>query len=300
MKEFFKVNVKKYCQEKDFFVVRPASLNNPKNNSVMFIMSSHINQVSSLLSCQNCLVFWPADVLVPNEIKERHAVMVVSNPHTEYCSFFRDNQITFLPIKEDVELIDGAWISKKASIAKTATILPGAYIGGDCSIGDGSYIGAGAKLVGDVIIGKNVIIRENTVIGADGLTTDRDVDGKAITMPQFGGVLVEDDVQIGANVVIARGAIDNTIIHRGAKIDSCCFISHNVEVGDDSFVVGETIMFGSSSVGERTLISGNCTIANAVHIGSDSILGMSATALKDVPNGVIAFGSPVKTVKERM
>ena len=300
MKEFFRVPASKYMNGKDFDIVRPASLNNPKDNSVMFIVESHIQEANVFLQCEDCLVFWPLGIEVPLEIKARHAVIQDVNPHTRYCSFFSENGIRYLPKKEKTRFIDDAWISIDATIGKDVIVMPGAYIGGDTIIGDGSYIGAGSKLIGKVIIGSNVVIRENTVLGADGLTTDRDENGHAITMPQFGGVIIEDDVQIGANTVIARGAIDNTIIRRGAKIDNCCFISHNVDVGEDSFVVGETIMFGSASVGARTLISGNCTIANTVHIGNDSILGMSATALKSLPDNVIAFGSPVKTVKEKL
>lgn len=299
MSEFFKVPASKYMRDKDFYLVRPASLNNPKDNSVMFIVENHIHEANALLKCNDCLVFWPVGIDVPLEVKERHIVVQDINPHTRFCSFFSENNIRYLPKKEKTRFIEDAWISIDAKIGKDVIIMPGAYIGGDTIIGDGSYIGAGARLVGKIIIGNNVIIRENAVLGADGLTTDRDENGYAITMPQFGGIIIEDDVQIGANTVIARGAIDDTRIRRGAKIDNCCFISHNVDVGEDTFIVGETIMFGSASVGARTLISGNCTIANTVHIGSDSILGMSATALKSLPDKVVAFGSPVTTIKEK-
>ena len=297
MKEFFRVNVSKYVAKKEFDVVRPASLNHPKDNAVMFVTESYVKNIEGLLNCRECLVFWPVQIELPEEIKIRHAVVLCDNPHTEFCRFYQVNHISYLPPKEEVNYLDGAWISSKASIGTNVTIMPGVYIGGDCVIGNNVYIGAGVKIVGSVWIGNNVVIRENTVIGADGLTTDRE--GKAITMIQFGGVIIEDDVQIGANVVIARGAIDNTKISRGAKIDSACFVSHNVTVGEDSFIVGETILFGSSSVGKRCLVSGNCTIANTVRIGNNTVLGMGSTALKDIPDNVIAFGSPIKVIKDR-
>ena len=148
--------------------------------------------------------------------------------------------------------------------------------------------------MGEVEIGENVVIRENTVIGADGLTTDRENDGKAITMPQFGKVIVERDVQIGANVVIARGAIDETRICRGTKIDSCTFISHNVRIDEDTFVVGETILFGSSSVGKRCLVSGNATLMNLVHIGDESVVGAGAVVVRTVPEKSVVKGNPAK------
>lgn len=190
--------------------------------------------------------------------------------------------------------IDGAWIAEDVQIGTETEIFPGAYISGECRIGNHVYIGSGVKLMGEVEIGDNVVIRENTVIGADGLTTDRDADGRAITMPQFGKVVIEDNVQIGANVTIARGAIDETRICRGAKIDSGVFISHNVRIDEDSFVVGETIMFGSSSVGKRCLISGNATIMNMVHIGDESVVGAGAVVTKSVQEKTIVKGNPAR------
>lgn len=299
MQEFFHVSVSSYDAAKDHFVVRPASLDHPKDHAVMFITQGRMEQADVFLGVKSCLIFWPEAVPVPEQISALHAVVRCDNPHTEFCRFFRDRRITHLPPKEDVRFEGGAWIAQSAVIGAGAQILPGAYVGGECTLGDNVYIGAGAKLMGRVTVGNNVVIRENAVIGADGLTTDREADGSAVTMPQFGGVVIEDGVQIGANTVVARGAIDDTRICRGAKIDNCCFISHNVCVDEDTFIVGETILFGSSSVGKRCLISGSCTVANAVHIGDDSLLGMGATALKDVPSGVVAFGSPVNTVRKK-
>jgi UDP-3-O-[3-hydroxymyristoyl] glucosamine N-acyltransferase len=236
---------------------------------------------------------------IPEKIKSKHALISCENPHLEYCRFFIDNHITHLQQPEKFEEVNGAFISQTAIIGKNSNIFPCTYIGGEVIIGDNCYIGAGAKIVGEVNIGNNVIIRENTVIGADGLTTDRDENGKAMTMPQFGGVVIGDDVKIGANSVIARGAIDNTIIHSGSKIDNCVFISHNVQIGSDTFVVGESIMFGSASTGKRVLISGNTTIGNYVHIGNDTILGQNSSAIRSIPDGKVAYGNPAKTIRDR-
>jgi len=294
MKEYFKVNVSKYVNDKDFDVVRPASLNNPKDNAVMFIFGSYMNNSDAFLKCNDCLIFWPEDVEIPNEIKNRHAVVKCSIPKNGYCGFFRDNNITYYPPIEEFDVVNGAYIAKTSKIGKNCTILPGVYIGGEAEIGDNCYIGTGTKLVGEIHIGNNVVIRENSVIGADGLSTDRDENGRALTMPQFGGVIIEDDVQIGALTVIGRGAIDNTILKRGSKVDNSTFISHNVILGEDSFVVGETIMFGSSSTGKRAFISGNSTIRDGRHIGDNAILGMGSVVVKNVADGMVVKGNPAK------
>ena len=260
----------------------------------MFVTNKFIDYSGSLLQCNDCLVFWPTETDVPKEIKERHAVCLCDNPHGEYCRFYAENNITYLPKMEECEIRNGAYIAKKAIIGKNCTIFPGAYIGGEVAIGDNVFIGGGAKLVGEIHIGNNVMIRENTVIGADGLSTDRDESGKALTMPQFGGVIIEDDVQIGALTVIARGAIDNTIIKRGSKIDNSSFISHNVVIGEDTFVVGESIMFGSSSIGNQAFISGNSTIRDGRHIGNKAIVGMGSVVVKDVEDGAVVKGNPAR------
>ena len=294
MREYFRVNVSKYVDRKDFDVVRPASLSNPKDNAVMFIGEKYMDQAEAFKKCNNCLVFWPEQVQIPDEIDTCHAVVKCEKPRKEYCRFFKENSITYYPAIEEFEIINGAYICKTAKIGNNCRILPGAYIGGSVELGDNCYIGAGVKLVGEIHIGSNVIIRENAVIGADGLSTDRDSDGKALTMPQFGSVILEDGVQIGALTVIARGAIDNTIIKRGAKIDNSVFISHNVVVGEDTFVVGETIMFGSSSAGEKVMISGNSTIRDGRHIGNRAVVGMGSVVVKDVEDGQIVKGNPAK------
>lgn len=191
-------------------------------------------------------------------------------------------------------MVNGAFIANGAKIGQNCRIFPGAYIGSEVVMGDNVYVGTGAKLVGEVHIGNNVVIRENTVIGADGLSTDRDENGRALTMPQFGSVVLEDDVQIGALTVIGRGAIDSTVIRRGSKIDNSCFISHNVQIGEDAFVVGETIMFGSSSLGDQGFISGNSTIRDGRHVGKKAKVGMGSVVTKDVADGMIVKGNPAR------
>ncbi len=294
MKEYFRVNASKYVSEKNFDVVRPASLNIPKDNAVMFIGEQYMDRSQALLNCSNCLVFWPDSVDLPKDIKSRHAIVLCEKPRINYCRFFAENNITYYPAFEDFEIVNGAYICKTAQIGKNCRIQPGAYIGGEVELGDNCYIGTGARLVGEIHGGNNLVIRENSVIGADGLSTDRDVDGKALTMPQFGGVVLEDNVQIGALTVIARGAIDNTVIKRGSKVDNSAFISHNVVLGEDTFVVGETIMFGSSSTGNQAFISGNSTIRDGRRIGEKSIVGMGSVVVKNVEDGTVVKGNPAK------
>ena len=294
MKEFFKVPASKYDASKDYFVVRPSSLNNPQDNSVMFVTPEYKSKWKAVLTVKECIVIWPEMVEVPEELAARHVVILHHEPRLGFAEFFRNNGITYNRKPEPYELVNGAFICKGSTIGKNCVIFPGAYIDSDVVIGDNCYIGSGVKLLGSIKVGNNCIIRENTVIGSDGLTTRRDENGKVVTIPQFGGVIIEDNVQIGALTVIGKGAIDDTIIHSGSRIDNCCFISHNVQMGEDTLVVGETIMFGSSSTGKQAFISGNSTIRDGVSIGNKAFVGMGAVVVKPVPDNGVVKGNPAK------
>jgi len=294
MNEFFKVNATKYDSKKNFLVVRPSSLDNPKNNSVIFITNDYISKWHQVLKVSDCIIIWPETVDVPEEVSIRHAVIRHPEPRQRFALFFKENGITYNAELKKYKLVNGAYICEGAVIGRDVKIFPGAYIDSEVVIGNSCFIGSGVKIIGSVWVGNNVIIRENTVIGSDGLTIGRNECGKAITTPQFGGVIIEDNVQIGAMTVIAKGAIDNTIIHSGCRIDNCCFISHNVQLGEDTLMVGETIMFGSSSTGKQAFISGNCTIRENTSIGERAFVGMGSVVVKPVPDGAVVKGNPAK------
>jgi len=293
-KVYFKVNASKYDPNKNFDVVRPSSLNNPYDNSIMFITVEHIGEWEVVFRVNDCIVIWPETIEVPAGVSEKHAVIIHREPRLGFAEFFKDNCITYNAEPKEYELINGAFIAKGAVIGKNVALFPGAYIDSEVVIGNNCYIGSGVRLMGSVKVGNDVIIRENTVIGSDGLTTRRDEYGKVVTIPQFGGVTIEDNVQIGALTVIAKGAIDDTVIHSGCCIDNSCFISHNVQLGEDTLVVGETIMFGSSSTGKQALISGNSTVRDGTPIGEKAVVGMGAVVVKPVPDGAVVKGNPAK------
>ena len=295
MKKLFSVNVSRYSDSYDYDVFFPSTLINTKDYAVSFITEEHIDQYSSFEKCSCNLIFWPEKYDIPEKICNRNHVFVLSkNPHLRFCQFFEENGIQSLPFKAKFHVIDGAYIAENAIIGENTEVFPGAYIGNEVCIGNNCYIAPGVKLVGKVTVGNHVIIRENAVIGADGLTTDKNEEGIPVKMPQFGGVWIGNNVTIGANSVIARGAIDDTVIDHYASIDNCVFISHNVYVGQRTFIVGETIMFGSSSLGSGSFVSGNSTIRNGVRIGENTLIGMGSVVVKDVASNMTVKGNPAK------
>ena len=298
-REFFRVCTEAYCPGTAYWVTRPASIHNPKDHAVMFITRGYPEYRTVFESVSGCLIFWPKEWEIPERISVGNAVVSCENPHLAYCQFYQEQKITGLYQPDKTVVRDSSLIAMTALIGEGTVIFPGCYIGGQVSIGRNCFIGAGVKIVGHVQIGDNVWIRENTVIGTDGMSTDRDENGHPVTMPQFGGVIIEDDVQIGANACILRGAIDDTVLHRGCKIDSLVLVSHNVSVGEESFVIAVTHLFGSSTVGRRAQVSGGCVVGNYVRIGDGALLGMGSVAPRNIPDGWIAYGSPAKPMRER-
>lgn len=293
-KKFFCINASKYDPTKHFQVVRPASLLHPKNNAVFFVTEGFLKYWENVLTAEECIVIWPQSCPVPAQLSQKHAVILSKEPRYGFAQFFHENHVTYNAMPKPFHTKDGAIICEGAKIGEGTVVFPGAYVDGDVQIGKNCYIASGVRIVGSVQIGDDCIIRENTVIGSDGLTTRRNEEGAIITIPQFGGVMIENNVQIGANSVVCKGAIDDTVIGSGSRIDNCAFISHNVHMGKNTIVVGEVLMMGSSSTGERAYLSGNAVVRDGVSVGEDAFVGMGSVVTKDVPAGATVKGNPAR------
>lgn len=189
-------------------------------------------------------------------------------------------------VGEDVEIGAGAVIHPLVSIYSKAKIGEGAVIHSHVSIREG------------VVIGKRVTIHNGCVIGADGFGYIKGPDGRHVKVPQVGGVIIEDDVEIGANTAIDRAALDATIIRKGVKIDDLVMVGHNVEVGENAILVAQVGISGSSRIGRDAILSGQVGIADHVTIGDGAIVAAKSGVTKDVPAGAMVSGSPHLDIRE--
>lgn len=188
-------------------------------------------------------------------------------------------------------------IVKSNKITKSVYIGPHSYIGENVIINENTIIYGNVNIYGNTSIGKNVIIDSCSVIGAPGLGFERLKGGKLEKFPHIGGVKIEDDVEIGANVCIDRGTLQDTIIGRGTKIDNLVHVAHNVKIGKNCLIVANSLLGGSSIMGNNVHVAMSVTIRDGVKIGKNAILGMGAVITKNVPPNVTVIGVPAKPIK---
>lgn len=187
---------------------------------------------------------------------------------------------------------DFAVIEAGARLGDNVKIYPQCYIGDGVSIGDGTKIYAGVKIYEGCKIGSNCIIHAGAVIGADGFGFAPNAEGGFDKIPQLGNVIIEDNVEIGANTCIDRAKTDSTIIRRGVKLDNLIQIGHNVEIGANTVSSAQTGIAGTSKVGSNCFLAGQVGIADHVNIGSGVKIGSKSGIDKDVPDGEVRMGYP--------
>ncbi len=187
------------------------------------------------------------------------------------------------------ETINWGYISPSAVIHENATLdRRKVYIGhfsviGKCKIGENVVIKNNVVIEDNVIIGNNVVIESGTVIGKDGFGYSKNpLTNEYIKFPHKGKVIIEDDVEIGANTCIDRGALSDTIIKKGSKIDNLVHIAHNVEIGENSIIIAGSVIGGSTKVGKNSWLAPSVTLRNGIDIGENVVVGLGSVVTKDL------------------
>jgi UDP-3-O-[3-hydroxymyristoyl] glucosamine N-acyltransferase len=187
-----------------------------------------------------------------------------------------------------------SYISENVTTGDNVKIFPNSFIGNNVKIGNNTILHAGVKIYNDCIIGNNVTIHAGTVIGSDGFGFAPQVDGSYKKIPQLGNVIIEDDVEIGANTTIDRATMGSTIIKKGTKLDNLIQIAHNVEIGNDSVIAAQTGISGSTKIGNNVMIGGQVGIAGHLQIGdANKITAQSGISKSTKPKTTLA-GSPAQ------
>ncbi len=193
-------------------------------------------------------------------------------------------------------------IHKTAIISPLAKIHPKSYIGANCviedvEIGENSYIFSNCFLGNNTIIKKNVTIKSGAVLGGDGFGYSKNENGEFEKFPHVGGIIINNNVDIGSNTCIDKGTLGNTIIKEGAKIDNLVHIAHNVVIGENTTVIANSMIAGSTIIGNNTWISPSVCIRDGVTIGSNVIIGLASLVTKNIPDNEVWIGLPAKKIK---
>jgi UDP-3-O-[3-hydroxymyristoyl] glucosamine N-acyltransferase len=199
-------------------------------------------------------------------------------------------------IGDDVYIGSFAYVSDNVSIDDNSKIYPHSYIGDNVKIGKNTIIYPGVKIYHDSVIGSNVIIHSGAVIGADGFGFSRegDVYNK---IPQLGNVVIEDDVEIGANTTIDRSVMGSTLIRKGVKLDNLIQIAHNCEIGENTAMAAQVGIAGSTKIGENCVLGGQVGIGGHITIGRNSQIGAQSGIISNTKEGSEVLGSPAYPVK---
>jgi UDP-3-O-[3-hydroxymyristoyl] glucosamine N-acyltransferase len=204
----------------------------------------------------------------------------------------------FFRRKKSVYIAPFAVIERGASIEENVQIGSGAYIGRNCRIGKNTIIHPNA-VVENATIGDDCIIHNGASIGKDGFGYTRQ-NGRNVFIPHAGRVLIGNRVSVGANSCIDRGALTDTQIGDGTKIDNLVQIAHGVIIGKECFAAAGVGIAGGSVIGDRVMLGGNVGVSNGIHVGNDAEIGAKSGLLRNVPAGEKWFGYPALPAMESM
>lgn len=238
----------------------------------------------------------------------RTALIRVDNPYLAFIAILKK----VLPGPGPVcGIAATAQVHPRSRVGKAVSIGPYVVIEAGCEIGDGAqigahcYIGPGVRIGANsvlfphvclghgVVVGRNVIIQFGSVIGSDGFGYLRH-EGRYHKIPHVGTVVIEDEVEIGANCTIDRGTFGQTHLRRGAKLDNLIHVAHNVEIGEHTVIAAQTGISGSTKIGREVTIAGQVGIAGHLEIGDRTTFGAQAGVTKSIPAGTVVSGYPAR------
>jgi UDP-3-O-[3-hydroxymyristoyl] glucosamine N-acyltransferase len=253
----------------------------------------------------------PADLAVP----PGRSVIRAKNPYFAFLlivrAFFPEKPFLAPGIHPTAVLGEGVRIGENARIGARVVIgnrcrvgngtelLPGVVLGDDVTVGQNCVLHANVSLRERVVLGDRVIIHDGTVVGSDGFGFAFE-GGRYQKIPQVGTVVIEDDVEIGANTAIDRATLGETRIRRGAKLDNLIQIAHNCVVGEDTAIAAQTGLSGSTVLGRGVRVGGQAGFAGHLQVGDGAAVGAQAGVDKTVPGGIMVSGSPARPHMEEL
>lgn len=201
-------------------------------------------------------------------------------------------------VPDDAYIGAFAYIGKGVHLGKGVKVYPQSYIGENVTIGDGGVIRAGVRIYQDCVIGKGCIIHSGAVIGADGFGFAPRPDGTYEKIPQIGNVVIDDDVEIGANTTVDRATFGSTRIGKGTKLDNLIQVAHNVEIGTGNVFAAQVGVAGSTKIGDFNQVGGQVGFAGHIHVGNMNQFGAQSGIPNNVGDGNRLIGYPAVGLRQ--
>ncbi|TEW56693.1 UDP-3-O-(3-hydroxymyristoyl)glucosamine N-acyltransferase [Psychromonas sp. RZ22] len=287
----------------DLQLHRLATFHGAKEGDITFVSDKKL-----LLRLSECNA---SAIVLPTALKETYQgnALFMDNPYVGYALLARLFDTTpnlSTVIADSAQIHESVVLGKNVAIGENVVIAKGAKIADNCQlfpnvvIGEESTLGEGCKIYSNVSIyhrchlGSKVIIHANTVIGSDGFG-NAPYQGTWVKIPQIGDVIIGDNVEIGSNTSIDRGALSDTIIGNGVKIDNLCQIAHNVQIGDHTAIAGGTNVAGSTQIGKSCIVGGSVAINGHITVTDNVVITGDSMVMRSINKpGIYSSGVPAQ------
>ena len=267
---------------KDLVINNVSTIKNPKNYTLIFSKNWSKEIENELLNIKNSLILIKSfKGKINNNIIKNNEFILVNNPRLEYAIILR--YILSTQPKKDrhyKELNNRIIIGENVDIGEGTTIEPFVFIDHNVQIGDNCILKSGVRICNNVSIGNHTVIGQNSVIGGPGFGNEKDINGLLIKIPQIGGVIIGNNVEIDALSTVDSGTIEPTIIEDNVMIDNHVHIAHNDIIKEGCIITGGSVIGGSVVIGKNSWLGNNCSVKNKINIGENVLIGTGAVVRK--------------------
>lgn len=285
-----------YYGKTNIEVNKYSSFNNITSNSITWVKNKSYYKEELFDGLKDTLLVINSDIDVKEIGNTDIGFIICNDPKQVFFSILNK----FFKQEEYGSFISPSSVVETKGIGNNVYIGHNCYIGKDVRIGENVIIKNNVSIEGNIVIGKNSILHSGIVIGTDGFGYFKNSEGMNMKVPHYGGVIIGDDVEIGANTCIDRGTLDDTIIGDNVKIDNLCHIGHNVVIKDNSSVIALSMLGGSVVLEKNSYIAPGSLIKNQITIGENSLVGMGSVVIRDVERNKVVAGVPVKVIRDNI